>query len=88
MMKGTLDEPGAMPPKREFWCVKGEKSMPEMLVILHKHRATERTWLKKSDAGERNTVEEGWQAGFADCNGCASALPSRFVLNGVSAGLV
>lgn len=38
VMTGTLDDPSALPPKGEFFCIHREKWMPEIPGIFHKDR--------------------------------------------------
>ena len=38
---GTLDKPGALPPKGEFFCRKREAWMPEVPEIFHKQEIKE-----------------------------------------------
>ena len=41
IMTGTLDHPGDLPPKGEFWCKRREKWMPEVPNIFHKQEIKE-----------------------------------------------
>ncbi len=41
VMTGTLDHPGELPPKGEFWCKRREKLMPEVPGIFHKQEVKE-----------------------------------------------
>ena len=41
VMTGTMDDPGALPPKGEFYCINREKWMPEVPGIFHKDRISE-----------------------------------------------
>ncbi|KAL8769915.1 MAG: hypothetical protein Q9203_001168 [Teloschistes exilis] len=41
VMTGTLDDPGALPPKGEFFCINREKWMPEVPGIFHKNKVQE-----------------------------------------------
>ena len=41
IMTGTLDHPGDLPPKGEFWCKRREKWMPEVPGIFHKQEIKE-----------------------------------------------
>ncbi|KAL9611164.1 MAG: hypothetical protein Q9167_004186 [Letrouitia subvulpina] len=41
IMTGTLDNPGALPPKGEFFCRKREAWMPEVPGIFHKREIKE-----------------------------------------------
>ena len=41
IMTGTLDDPGALPPKGEFWCSRREKWLPEVPGIFHKQQIKE-----------------------------------------------
>ncbi|KAL8750356.1 MAG: hypothetical protein Q9199_007124 [Rusavskia elegans] len=41
VMTGTLDDPGSLPPKGEFFCHYREKWMPEVPGIFHKDRLKE-----------------------------------------------
>ncbi|KAL8823882.1 MAG: hypothetical protein Q9191_005476 [Dirinaria sp. TL-2023a] len=41
VMTGTLDKPGELPPKGEFWCINREKWMPEVPEIFHKQKIQE-----------------------------------------------
>lgn len=41
IMTGTMDKPGELPPKGEFYCINREKWMPEVPDIFHKDRISE-----------------------------------------------
>ncbi|KAI4229262.1 MAG: hypothetical protein L6R36_001010 [Xanthoria steineri] len=41
VMTGTLEDPGSLPPKGEFFCLYREKWMPEVPGIFHKDRLKE-----------------------------------------------
>ncbi|KAL8964547.1 MAG: hypothetical protein Q9183_004380, partial [Haloplaca sp. 2 TL-2023] len=41
IMTGTLNDPGALPPKGEFFCINREKWMPEVPGVFHKNKITE-----------------------------------------------
>ena len=41
VMYGTLDEPGQLPPKGEFFCKKREDWMPEIPGVFHKQEIKE-----------------------------------------------
>ncbi|KAI4100648.1 MAG: hypothetical protein L6R37_005360 [Teloschistes peruensis] len=41
VMTGTLDDPRALPPKGEFFCINREKWMPEVPGIFHKNKVQE-----------------------------------------------